>query len=143
MKTLDEQFSESMFLTTHAWRIALDRRLRPLGFTLSQWLLLLHLSRNDGCTHKELAQSMGIEAASLVRQVDHMETGGLLRRCSSETDRRVKHLRLSDRGLATVENIRSCATELRREVLTGLNQDEIQNALNVMNNIRGKLGALA
>ena len=143
IKTLDEQFSESMLLTTHAWRIALDRRLRPLGFTLSRWLLLLHLSRNDGCTHKELAQSIGIEAATLVRQVDQMETDGLLKRYNSETDRRVKHLRLSESGLAAVERIRSCATELRRELLAGLSQGEIQNALNVMNNIRSKLGTLA
>ncbi len=139
MKPLEEQFSESMFLTTHAWRIALDRQLRPLGFTLSRWMLLLHLSRNDGCTHKELAQCMGIEAATLVRLVDRMEKEGLLTRCNSETDRRVKHLRLSDAGLANVENIRCCATDLRRKVLTGLSQAEIQIALDVMNNIRSKL----
>jgi MarR family transcriptional regulator for hemolysin len=139
MKPLEEQFSESMFLTTHAWRIALDRQLRPLGFTLSRWMLLLHLSRNDGCTHKELAQCMGIEAATLVRLVDRMEKEGLLTRCNSETDRRVKHLRLSDAGMASVENIRCCATDLRRKVLTGLSQTEIQIALDVMNNIRSKL----
>ncbi len=28
MKTLNEQFGESMFLVTHAWRTELDRRLR-------------------------------------------------------------------------------------------------------------------
>lgn len=142
MKTLNEQFSESMFLTTHAWRIALDRRLRPLGFSHSRWLLLLHLSRNDGCTHRELAQSMGIEAPTLVRLVDHMEKEGLLKRFGSETDRRVKHLRLSDAGLAAVENIRSYAVDLRKELLDGLSQSEIKSALNVLNSIRGKLGAL-
>ena len=139
MKPLEEQFSESMFLTTHAWRIALDRQLRPLGFTLSRWMLLLHLSRNDGCTHKELAQCMGIEAATLVRLVDRMEKEGLLTRCNSETDRRVKHLRLSDAGLASVDNIRCCASDLRRKLLAGLSQTEIRIALDVMNNIRSKL----
>lgn len=143
MKPLNEQFAEAMFLTTHAWRIALDRQLRPQGFTLSRWTLLLHLSRNDGCTHKELAQSMGIEAATLVRLVDHMEKEGLLKRCSSETDRRVKHLRLSETGIASVENIRACATDLRTKLLSGLSHDEIENALHVMNTIRSKLGAIA
>lgn len=142
MKPLDEQFSESMFLTTHAWRTALDRRLRPLGFTLSRWLLLLHLSRNDGCTHKELAQRMGIEAASLVRLVDQMEKDGLLKRSNSLTDRRVKHLTLSDSGSAAVDNIRSCAAQLRREVLGGLAASEIETALTVLNSISRKLGAL-
>ena len=143
MKSLNEQFAESLYLTNHAWRTALDRRLRPLGFSHSRWLLLLHLSRNDGCTHRELAQSMGIEAATLVRLVDHMEKERLLKRCGSETDRRVKHLRLSQAGKSVVENIRSYAAELRKEVLAGLSQSEIKTALDVLNNISGKLGELA
>lgn len=142
MKSLNEQFAESLYLTNHAWRTALDRRLRPLGFSHSRWLLLLHLSRNDGCTHRELAQSMGIEAATLVRLVDHMEKERLLKRCGSETDRRVKHLRLSEAGRSVVENIRSYAAELRKEVLAGLSQSEIKTALDVLNNISGKLGEL-
>jgi MarR family transcriptional regulator for hemolysin len=143
MKSLNEQFSESMFLVTHAWRTELDRRLRPLGFSHSRWLLLMHLSRNDGCTHRELAQSMGIEAASLVKLVDHMEKEGLLKRCASETDRRVKHLRLSGEGKTVVKNIRSYANDLRNEMLSGLNKSNIKTSLDVLNNIRVKLGALA
>ena len=142
-KSLNEQFSESMYLVTHAWRTELDRRLRPLGFSHSRWLLLLHLSRNDGCTHSELAHSMEIEAATLVKLVDHMEKEGLLKRCASETDRRVKHLRLSEAGKEVVENIRSYAADLRKEVLSGLSQAEIKTSLNVLNNIRGKLGAIS
>ena len=129
-------------LTTHAWLIV-PTDARSLHLTLSRWLLLLHLSRNDGCTHRELAQSMGIEAATLVRLVDHMEKDGLLKRCPSETDRRVKHLRLSEAGNAAVLNIRSCASDLRHELLTGLSPAEIETALKVASHIRNKLGALA
>ena len=143
MKTLNEQFAESMFLATHAWRTELDRRLRPLGFSHSRWLLLWHLSRNDGCTHRELAELIGIEAATLVRLVDHLEREGLLRRCGSETDRRVKHLHLSDAGKKVVEDIRGYAADLRKEVLSGLSQSEIKTALEALDNIRGKLETLA
>ncbi len=130
-------------MATHAWRNELDRRLRPLGFSHSRWLLLFHLSRHDGCTHHELAQYMGIEAASLVRLVDHMEREGLLKRCGSETDRRVKHLHLSDAGKIVVTEIRSYAADLRKEVLDGLSQAEIKTAFDVLNNIRSKLGTIA
>ena len=143
MKTLNEQFAESMFLATHAWRTELDRRLRPLGFSHSRWLLLWHLSRNDGCTQRELAELIGIEAATLVRLVDHMEREGLLKRCGSETDRRVKHLHLSDTGKKVVGDIRGYAADLRKEVLCGLSQSEIKTALDALNNIRGKLETLA
>lgn len=141
MKTLDEQFAESLHLTAHAWRNELDRRLRPQGFSHSRWLLLLHLSRNDGCTHRELAQSMGIEAATLVKLVDHQEREGLLKRCGSETDRRVKHLQLTATGKKAVERIRSSAAELRKEILAGTSKEEIGIALTVLQNIRSKLTA--
>ena len=139
MKPLDEQFAESLHLVAHAWRTELDRRLRPSGFTHSRWLLLLHLSRHDGCTHCELAQHMGIEAATLVRQVDHMEHEGLLKRCVSEIDRRVKHLHLSATGKKAVELIRSHAAELRKEILSGSSKEDIGTALDVLQNIRDKL----
>jgi MarR family transcriptional regulator for hemolysin len=141
MKSLDQQFSETLYQVAHAWRIELDRRLRPQGFSHSRWLLLLQLSRHDGCTHCELAQYMGIEAATLVRQVDHMEQEGLLKRCASETDRRVKHLQLSAAGKKAVERIRSSAADLRKEVLAGSSNEHIGIALDVLQNIRDKLTA--
>lgn len=140
MKPLNEQFSESLYLVNHAWRTELDRRLRPLGFSHSRWLLLLHLSRNDGCTHSELAQRMCIEAATLVRAVDNMEREGLIKRHGSETDRRVKHLHLTEAGKQAVKNIRSHAEGLRKELLTGLDEDRLSVAIEVLNTVRNKLG---
>ena len=139
MKPLDEQFSETLHQVAHAWRNEMSRRLRPQGFTHSSWLLLVHLSRHDGCTHRELAQHMGIEAATLVKQVDHMEQEGLLKRCGSETDRRVKHLQLSAAGKKAVEHIRSNAAELRREILAGSSKEDIGIALGVLQNIHTTL----
>ncbi len=139
MKSLDEQFSETLHQVAHAWRNEMSRRLRPQGFTHSSWLLLVHLSRHDGCTHRELAQHMGIEAATLVKQVDHMEQEGLLKRCGSETDRRVKHLQLSAAGKKAVERIRNSAAELRKENLAGLSKEDVGIALGVLQNIHTKL----
>jgi MarR family transcriptional regulator for hemolysin len=139
MKPLDEQLAESLHLVAHGWRTELDRRLRPLGFSHSRWLLLLHLSRHDGCTHCELAQHMGIEAATLVKQVDHMELEGLLKRCTSETDRRVKHLQLSAAGKKAVERIRSNASELRHEILGEFSKEEISTTIKVLHSIQNKL----
>ena len=40
MKPQDEQFAESLHQVAHIWRTELDRRLRPLDFSHSRWLLL-------------------------------------------------------------------------------------------------------
>lgn len=143
MKSMDEQFAESVHMLAHAWRTELDRRLRPLGFSHSRWLLLLHLSRNDGCTHQQLAQHMGIEAPTLVKLVDHLEKEDLLRRCVSETDRRVKHLYLSDTGKQVVVDIRSNAAELRKDILSDTSKEELQITYAVLQRIRERLALLS
>ena len=142
MKAVDEQFSEALHLAAHGWRTALDRRLRPLGYSRSRWMVLLHVSRNDGITHRELAEIMGIEAPTLVRLIDRMENEGLLKRCASETDRRVKHLRLSSTGRKEVERIWASASDLRQELLSGLSKTEIENTLHVLQHIRSRLESL-
>lgn len=143
MKPQDEQFAESLHQVAHAWRTELDRRLRPSGYSHSRWLLLLHMSRHDGCTQRELAQHMGIEAATLVRLVDRMEQEGLLKRCGSETDRRVKHLNLSAAGKKAVEHIRSRAAELRREILAGTNKQDLGICIDILSGIRDKLAKIS
>lgn len=143
MKSLDEQFAEALHLAAHGWRTALDRRLRPLGYSRSRWMALLHVSRQDGITHRELAERLGIEAPTLVRLIDRMEDEGLLQRCASETDRRVKHLHLSANGRKEVERIWASAANLRQEILSGLSEAEISTTLNVLQNIRSKLELLS
>ncbi len=130
---------ESLHLAAHGWRTALDRRLRPLGYSRSRWMVLLHTSLKDAISHGELADRLGIEAPTLVRLVDRMEADGLLIRRASETDRRVKHLHLSPAGRREVERIRASAAALRKEVLAGLDQSELATALNVLQKIRTTL----
>ena len=143
MKSMEEQFAESVHMLAHAWRTELDRRLRPLGFSHSRWLLLLHLSRNDGCTHQQLAQHMGIEAPTLVKLVDHLEKESLLKRCISETDRRVKHLHLSEAGKQVVVDIRSNAAELRKDILSDTSKEELEVTYAVLQRIRERLALLS
>ncbi len=138
-KDLNEQFSEALHRTAHYWHITLERRLRPLGYSHSRWKVLWYISREDGITHSELAERLGIEAPTLVRLIDRSEEEGLLTRRASESDRRVKHLHLSAAGRKEVERIRACAADLRKEVLSGLSKAEIDAALNVLQLIRSKL----
>lgn len=142
MKTPDEQFAEALHLAAHGWRTALDRRLRPLGYSRSRWMVLLKISNHDAISHRELAEELGIEAPTLVRLVDRMEADGLLNRRASETDRRVKHLHLSPAGRKEVERIRACAADLRREALAGVDKADIGAALNVIQKIRTTLETL-
>jgi MarR family transcriptional regulator for hemolysin len=143
MKSLDEQFAEALHLAAHGWRTALDRRLRPLGYSRSRWMVLLHVWRTDGITHRELAERLGIEAPTLVRLIDRMESDGLLKRRASESDRRVKHLHLSAAGKKEVASVWAEASDLRKEILSGMSRKEISATLAVLQKLRHRLETLA
>lgn len=142
MKPKDEQLSEALHLAAHGWRTALDRRLRPLGYSRSRWMVLLHVSRCDGISHRLLSERLGIEAATLVRLVDRMEEEGLLKRSTDACDRRVKHLHMLAAGRKEVERIWESASRLRHEILSGFTEVELNTTFNVLQIIRGKLETL-
>lgn len=142
MKAQEELFAETLHLAAHGWRTALNRRLRPLGYSRSRWMVLLYISRNEAIPHRELAERLGIEPPTLVRLVDRMEADGLLERRADESDRRIKRLHLSPEGHREVDRIRACAADMRKELLAGLDKTEIGVTLEVLQKIRAKLEQL-
>ena len=137
--TTEEKFVAALHMTSHDWGVALDRRLRPLGFSRSRWMILLHLSRQDGIVHSVLAERMGIESATLVRLIDKMESEGLVIRNTSETDRRIKHLHLTNSGIETAKRVKAQAIDLRKKLLSEIDPQQLENTLNTLSLIRKKL----
>jgi MarR family transcriptional regulator, transcriptional regulator for hemolysin len=76
-------------------RTAFDRRVRRLGLTRSQWLVINRLYRRPGATQSELAEMLEVEKATAGRMVDRMEKKGWVARRPDATDRRVNRLFLT------------------------------------------------
>jgi MarR family transcriptional regulator for hemolysin len=76
-------------------RTAFDRRVRSLGLTRSQWLVINRLHRHPGATQSELADMLEVEKATAGRMVDRMEKKGWVARRSDASDRRVNRLFLT------------------------------------------------
>src|SRR3954465_3559332 len=76
-------------------RTAFDRRVRRLGLTRSQWLVINRLHRRPGATQSELARMLRGEKATAGRMVDRMEKKGWVVRRPDATDRRVNRLHLT------------------------------------------------
>ena len=69
-------------------------------------------------TMRELAQQMSCEPSNATFVVDKLQKQGLLERCPHPTDRRARHLKLTDAG-----------TALREQLLERLAQDSPLAAL--------------
>jgi MarR family transcriptional regulator for hemolysin len=76
-------------------RTAFDRRVRRLGLTRSQWLVINRLHRRPGATQSELADMLEVEKATAGRMIDRMEKKGWVARRPNPSDRRVNRLFLT------------------------------------------------
>ncbi len=77
-------------------RTAFDRRVRKLGLTRSQWLVINRLHRRPGATQSELADMLEVEKPTAGRMVDRMEAKGWVERRADGADRRVNRLYLTN-----------------------------------------------
>lgn len=101
-----------------AWRAELDTRLRPLGLTPTQFLLLAStgwLERVSGRpTQQAVAEYAGADRMMTSKVVRNLEERDLLRREPDNADARVLRLALTPTG----RDITRQATKIAREVDT-------------------------
>lgn len=113
-------------LLTRRWRQVLDAEFYSAGLTDATWRPLLHLQiLGDGIRQKDLAASVGIEGASLVRLLDTLIMKGLIQRSEDAKDRRAKRLCLTPEGRLLVVRIQETVMALEKELLSSFSDSEI------------------
>lgn len=90
---------------------ALGRELAQAGLTLSQWQVLVTLTRLDTATMGEVAAFCATDRTTLTRTIDRMVEEALIRRGRDSGDRRQVHLVLTDKGRSA---FRSASVEVKR-----------------------------
>ncbi|PSF13457.1 MarR family transcriptional regulator [Marinobacter fuscus] len=131
-----DQFPFAVARVTRRWRKMLDERLKDLGVTQARWSTMVYLQEGgEGLTQRELASLMAIENPTLVRLLDSLEQQGLIERRLCPNDRRARRLHLTDAGKDFMEELSARADVLRDEMLAGLSDAQIANALDVFNTI--------
>lgn len=143
-KKLRERFTIELVQLSRRWRWCLDRRLMDTGLTQARWTTLLQIARGgDGMTQRQLADFMGIEAATLVPLLDSLSERKLVERRVGEADRRQKTVHLTSDASATLAEIESIADDLRSELTKGISKAELETCLKVFETIRSRLEAAA
>lgn len=122
------------------WRRLADGVARPHGLSEATALPLIHIARRPGRRQHELAEALGIEAASLVRALDQLCAAGLVTRAPDGDDRRVKRLALTPAGRALSERLSADLDALRRAVFAGLDPADLPASGRIFSRI-GSFGA--
>ena len=120
-------------------RIMVDRALKPLGLTRSQWWVLAFLSRRDGMKLTALAADLDLTKVAVGGLIDRMETAGFVERRADANDARAKRVFLSPEGKALVKSIRKHVEKVESDIIGDVSEDDLDVAAQVLVDIKHRL----
>jgi DNA-binding MarR family transcriptional regulator len=124
-------------------RVVVDRSLKPLGITRSQWWVLAFLSRRDGMTQTALAADLDLTKVAIGGLLDRMEVAGFVERRTDQRDGRIRRVYLTGAGTKTVATIRGSVEEIELAILSDVDEPALQQAAQTLIAIKRTLLAMA
>lgn len=122
-------------------RIVVDRALKPLGITRSQWWVLAFLSRRDGMTQTALAADLDLTKVAVGGLVDRMESAGFVERRADGRDARARRVYLTRAGQKLVATIREAVDVVEADIMSAISDEELDQAGKVLAKIKATLMA--
>jgi len=109
-------------------RIVVDRALKPLGITRSQWWVLAFLSRRDGMTQTALAADLDLTKVAVGGLLDRMERAGYVQGRADNDDGRLRRVYLARSGSRLVSTIRENVEAVELDILSRIPEDRLTQA---------------
>lgn len=135
----DEHIGVMISDVARLMRTAFDRRVRRLGLTRAQWLVLTRLHRRPGASQSELADMMEVEKASAGRMIDRLETKGWVERRAKDDDRRVKRIYLTPEAERVHKRIWRIAEATVDDALASLSAQDSAELMRLLAQVKKNL----
>jgi DNA-binding MarR family transcriptional regulator len=120
-------------------RVVVDRALKPLGITRSQWWVLAFLSRRDGMTQTALAADLDLTKVAIGGLLDRMEAAGFVERRADQSDGRARRVYLTRAGAKMVAAIRDSVEAVELEILERIPEDALAQAADTLRTLKDTL----
>lgn len=122
----------AIVLVARRWRALIDDFLRPAGHSSARLeVLAAIINAPDPKTQVDIAKRLRIEGPTLTRMLDTLAREGLVERTPSPDDRRAKHLSVTPKGEATLEEMFDSADMLRAHLLRGIPDDKVHELIGI------------
>ena len=139
MSNTDEHIGFMISDVARLMRTVFDRRVRRLGLTRAQWLVLTRLHRRPGASQSELADMMEVEKASAGRMIDRLEAKGWVERRAQAGDRRINRIYLTPEAERVHKRIWRIAEATVDDALAGLSRREADQLLKLLGRVKARL----
>src|SRR5579859_5164648 len=117
-------------IVSRSYRKVVNRILAAHGLSDSQALPILLLGRlGDGVRTGVLAEHVGVEVPSLVRQIDQLCAAGLMERRDDPADGRAKILSLTEAGRGQAVAIETLLQDVRSRLLLHIDDEDLATML--------------
>lgn len=129
---------------SRAYRAAADKVAADFGLSQATGLPVLVISRfgENGVRPGVLAETLSLEASSLVRIVDQLIESKLVERHDDPQDRRAKILRLTGEGLKTASLMDQALTPFRRKLFGAFDPADVEGCLRVLSGLPAAIATL-
>jgi DNA-binding MarR family transcriptional regulator len=97
----------------------------PPDLTMRQLHVLVAASQPEGVAIHELATALGTSAPTASGLVNRLAAKGLVTRVEDDTDRRVRHVQLTEEGQETLTALDSAYEHILAEMVDLLDADEL------------------
>ncbi|NOQ81486.1 MAG: MarR family transcriptional regulator [Methylophaga sp.] len=124
---------------SHIIRQRFNKNAESFGLTHAQWRALVHLSENKNCRQVDLAEILEVKPITLARQIDLLETAGLVRRNKDRDDRRAYRLELMPKALPIMAALWQITDAIEDEILAILSTEDKSFLINSLENIKNNL----
>jgi MarR family transcriptional regulator for hemolysin len=104
---------------------AFEEQLAAAGGSLPMWLILVSLKSGRPETQRELADSVGIQGATMTHHLDSLEKAGLVARSRDPANRRVQRVSLTKEGDAAFDRLRKVALKFDQRLRRDLTDDQL------------------
>jgi len=118
----------------------LDRRILRSPWSLTEVRVLFEVAHGAGTNARRLMQALSVDEGYLSRLVDRLVTAGMVSRRRSETDGRVRELRLSTRGVKELRKLEEDSSGEIQRIIQRLTREELAEVVSCMARIQALLG---
>lgn len=105
---------------------SIDKKVEGTGIYRSQHRLLMMLGRHPESSQTELADKLEISPAAVAVSLKKLEKAGYISRQSTESDNRVNHVTITEKGRSAIDTSVVYFKELEGAFFEGFSEEELE-----------------
>ncbi|MWV27115.1 MarR family winged helix-turn-helix transcriptional regulator [Aurantiacibacter rhizosphaerae] len=125
--------------TASRYNRLIEAELRKIDLEVLAWRVLLILGETSPLPAAKVAELCFINLSTLTRLIERMKRAGLVLTFTSESDRRVTQIGMTDAGLAKLKEARVITAPFYQQAIKGFSERELSSLLRLLDQLHDNL----